>query len=158
MTQINIGITEQNRHKVAEALGTILADTYILYTKTRNYHWNVTGPHFAEYHKLFESQYEDLDSDIDEIAERIRVLGISVRASASGFAKSSQLKEASEKHLDAQSMIEDLASDHQVIIRSLREQIDLAGSCGDVGTEDFVTGLLEKHEKTAWMLRSVLES
>lgn len=158
MTQVNIGISEQDRNKVAGILYKILADSYILYTKTRNYHWNVVGPHFAEYHKVFEAQYNELDDSIDKIAERIRALGVKISATTSEFAKSSQIQEHPAKYPDAKSMISDLVSDHETIARSLRDGIELAGKHNDVGTEDFLTGLLEKHEKTAWMLRAVLES
>jgi starvation-inducible DNA-binding protein len=155
----DIGISEQDRLKVSEILGHVLADSYILYTKTRNYHWNVTGPHFSEYHKMFEEQYSKLEETIDDVAERIRALGNKVSATTSEFVKVSQINEHPGKYPDAKSMISGLCEDHETIIRSLREKIDLVGEkYHDAGTEDFLTGLLEEHEKTAWMLRSFLES
>ena len=158
MKQINIGITEQNRNSTVEILESILADEYVLYTKTRNYHWNVTGPHFNDYHKVFEGQYEELSNDIDEIAERIRTLGSKVPSSLGEFQKNSQLKEHPGEYPNARIMVSNLLTDHETIIQTIREKIpEIGENFSDVGTEDFLTGLMEKHEKTVWMLRSILE-
>jgi len=158
MTQANIGITEQNRHKIVEILSSILSDEYVLYTKTRNYHWNVVGPHFNEYHETFEEQYDGLADDVDEVAERIRSLGFKAPSTLSEFQKNSQLKEHPGEYPDANTMVSNLLGDHETVIKTIREKVSLiSGEFGDVGTEDFLVGLMEKHEKTAWMLRSILE-
>jgi starvation-inducible DNA-binding protein len=157
MTSINIGISEQDRKGVTDILTTLLADEYVLYTKTRNYHWNVVGPHFNDYHKVFEGQYGGLSDDIDEIAERIRSLGVKTRATLVEFTKNSRLDEHPGKYPETKSMIQNLISDHEKIIQSIRQDIDTCGKYHDVGTQDFLTGLMEKHEKTTWMLRSMVE-
>lgn len=158
MTQTNIGISEQDRKGVTTELVKILSDAYVLYTKTRNYHWNVVGSDFSEYHKMFEEQYDAIDADIDEIAERIRALGQKTPATLAEFAKNSRLDESLGEYPDAKTMIKNLLEDHESVARSIRESIGIVGDkYHDVGTEDFLTGLLEKHEKTAWMLRSFLE-
>ncbi|MCH9659261.1 DNA starvation/stationary phase protection protein [archaeon] len=158
MKQANMGITEQNRQSVVGILENLLADDYVLYTKTKNYHWNVTGPHFNEYHETFEEQYDGLSDDVDEIAERIRSLGFKASSTLSEFQKNSQLKECPGEYPDANTMVSNLLEDHEKIIQTIREKIpEISGKYGDVGTEDFLVGLMEKHEKTAWMLRSILE-
>ncbi len=157
MKQIDIGISDKDRQEVNRILGKTLADEYVLYTKIRNYHWNVTGPHFSEYHKLFADQYGALDGDIDEIAERIRSLGEKTPATLAEFLKASSIEEHPGTYPDAQTMASNLVSDNEAIIRSLRAGVESCVKYNDVGTADFLTGLLEKHEKTAWMLRSILE-
>lgn len=158
MKQTNIGINEQNCQNIVGILDNILADEYVLYTKTRNYHWNVVGPHFNEYHETFEEQYEELSDDVDEIAERIRSLGFRAPSTLSEFQKNSQLKEHPGEYPDANTMASNLLGDHESIIQTLREKsAEISGQYSDVGTEDFLVGLMEKHEKTAWILRSILE-
>lgn len=157
MTAINIGIADQNRQAVIGLLTKLLADEYVLYTKTRNYHWNVVGSHFNDYHKLFESQYDSIDEDIDEIAERIRSLGGKTPATLSEFVKNSGLKEHPGEFPSSDKMVSDLVADHERVIQTLREDITASENNNDAGTADFLTGLMESHEKTAWMLRSVLE-
>ncbi|MEM3089841.1 MAG: DNA starvation/stationary phase protection protein [Candidatus Nitrosotenuis sp.] len=157
MSKINIGISDGDRVEVNKILSKVLADEYVLYTKTRNYHWNVVGPQFSEYHKLFSDQYEALDGDIDEIAERIRSLGAMTPATLAEFAKTSRLEEHPGVYPDASTMIANLLADHEAVIRTLRADVDSCVKHNDAGTADFLTGLLEKHEKTAWMLRSMLE-
>ncbi len=158
MKHTDIDISEQNRKGVAGILVPVLCDEYVLYTKTRNYHWNVTGPHFAEYHKVFEEQYGQLSDDIDEIAERIRSLGLKTPATLAEFQQNSQIKEHPETYPKASVMVSNLLKDHETIIRALRKNIPrIGGTYADAGTEDFLVGLMEKHEKTAWMLRSVLD-
>jgi starvation-inducible DNA-binding protein len=154
----NLGIPDKDRAAVARLLQALLADLHVLYVKTRNYHWNVTGPHFNDYHKLFEGQYDALAEEIDEVAERIRALGPSVEATMADFLRSARLKERSGHHHDAQAMLGELLSDHEALARTLRTDLDAAQTKhGDAGTADFLTGLMEDHEKTAWMLRATLE-
>ena len=154
----NIGISDKNRKEVVDVLNSILSDEYLLYTKTRNFHWNVTGPDFSELHKFFESQYEELDDIVDDTAERVRSVGGRALGTVAEFLKNSVLKEAPGVYPKADKMISILLSDHEAVIQKLR--VDLA-SCAekyeDMGTSDFLTGLMEKHEKMAWMLRAYLE-
>lgn len=158
MTNTDIGISENDRAGVIRTIGQLLADEYVLYTKTRNYHWNVVGSHFSDYHKLFEGQYEGLSNDVDEIAERIRSLGGKTPATLTEFLKDARLEEHPGKYNDAKTMVSNLLLDHEKIIKTLRVDIETcATKYHDVGTQDFLTGLMEKHEKTAWMLRSVIE-
>ena len=157
MKKVNIGITEQNRQDTAEFLQNLLSDEYVLYTKTRNYHWNVVGPHFNDYHKAFEDQYDGLSDDVDDIAERVRSLGYKVESTLSEFQKNSKIREHPGEYPDAKTMATNLLEDHEIIVQGIREAIPKIGDeFGDVGTEDFLTSLMEKHEKTAWMLRSIL--
>ena len=159
MDKINTGISKDNLENVVSILSKVLADQYILYTKTRNYHWNVTGEDFSEYHKLFADQYAALEGDIDEVAERIRALGGKTPATLSEFSKMTRLNEHPGKYPKASEMMANLLTDHETIVRNLRNDIQVCGDkCGDVGTEDFLTQLMEKHEKTAWMLRAILEN
>ncbi|MBM3896294.1 MAG: DNA starvation/stationary phase protection protein [Thaumarchaeota archaeon] len=157
MDKANIGLGPNVRQKVIDVLSKVVADQYVLYTKTRNYHWNVTGEDFSQYHKLFEEQYSAIDADIDDVAERIRSLGGKTPATLSEFVKKSSLKEHPAKYPPARVMISNLLADHEAVIRNLREYVEVCDDVDDVGTEDFLTQLLEKHEKTAWMLRATLE-
>ena len=151
----NIGMNDGQREAVVEILNTLLADEYLLYTKTRNYHWNVVGPQFNDLHKFFEAQYEELDDFIDEVAERARALGGPAAGTLAEFVKRARLKEHPGKHPDAKGMLADLLADHESLIRHLRADLTTAmEKHGDAGTSDFLTGLMEKHEKMAWMLRS----
>lgn len=158
MDKANIGLVPNSRQKVIDILGNIIADQYILYTKTRNYHWNVTGEDFAQYHKLFEEQYSAIDEDIDDVAERIRALGGKTQATLGEFLKSTTLKEHPAKYPTAKTMIANLLADHEAVIRNLRKNIVSCSKLDDAGTEDFLTQLMEKHEKTAWMLRATLDN
>ena len=158
MDKANIGLAPNSRQKVIETLSDILANQYVLYTKTRNYHWNVTGEDFAQYHKLFEEQYSAIDEDIDEVAERIRALGGKPPATLSEFLKSATLKEHPGKFPSAKVMIANLLTDHETVIRSLRKDIEICDEVDDDGTEDFLTQLMGKHEKIAWMLRATLDN
>lgn len=158
MSTVNIGISDKDRQGVVDILGKLLADEYVLYTKTRNYHWNVVGPHFNDLHKFFEEQYNQLAGDVDEIAERIRSLGGKTPATLSEFLKNSRLDEHPGDYPNANAMVTNLVSDHEKIIQNLRTDLETCDTkYHDIGTNDFLTGLMEKHEKTAWMLRSVLE-
>ena len=151
----NIGIADKDRQVVAEILNTLLSDEYVLYTKTRNYHWNVVGPQFNDLHKFFEAQYEQLDDFVDEVAERARTLGGQAAGTLTEFLQQARLREHPGKYPDARGMITGLLADHEALARQLRQDVDAtANKHGDVGTSDFLTGLLEKHEKMAWMLRA----
>lgn len=154
----NVGLTDKQRAGVVALLMKTLADEYVLYTKTRNYHWNVTGPHFNDLHTFFESQYGTLDEKIDEVAEFIRYFGEKAPASLAGFLAITRLKEPDWDSPPADQMVRNLLEDHEALIRNLRADIDTAGGkhkAADVA--DFFTGLLEDHAKMAWMLRSMLE-
>jgi starvation-inducible DNA-binding protein len=155
--KLNIGLDQTQREGVIALLKSLLADEYILYTKTRNFHWNVTGPRFHDLHKFFEGQYEELDETIDEVAERIRALGGVAPGSLAEFLASARLSEQKGELTSPDLMVERLLADHEAIIRSLREDVRKAiDEFGDAGTSDFLTGLMEEHEKMAWMLRSLL--
>lgn len=154
---IHIGLNETQRQAIAQVLQAQLSDTVTLYIKTRNYHWNVTGPHFQELHKLFQEQYEQLDEILDNLAERIRQLGISSIGSMRDFLAHTQLSEADASRKPWQAMVGDLLDDHQKLIVSLRSRItETNDSHGDVGTGDLLTGIIQDHEKMAWILRSLI--
>jgi starvation-inducible DNA-binding protein len=154
---VNIGISDDNRQKVVAILNTLLADEFLLYIKTRNYHWNVTGPQFNDLHKFFESLYEELDDVVDDVAERARSLGGRAFGTLDEFRTSARLGEKPGTVPPAREMLASLLADHEAVTRTLREDIATVNDrYQDVGTADFLTGLLEKHEKTAWMLRSFL--
>ena len=154
----NLGINDAQRAGVVEILDTLLADEYLLYTKTRNYHWNVVGPQFNDLHKFFEAQYDEIDDVIDEVAERARSLGGQALGTLAEFVKRARLKETPGRYPDAKTMLADLLADHETLIRHLRADAEtVATKHGDAGTNDFLVGLMEQHEKMAWMLRSFLE-
>ena len=154
---VNIGISDDNRHGVVAILNTLLADEFLLYTKTRNYHWNVTGLQFNDLHKFFESLYEALDEVIDEVAERTRALDGRSFGTLEEFKNKARLGEKPGVVPPAREMLASLLADHEALIRTLRDDVGtVTDRYKDVGTADFLTGLLEKHEKTAWMLRSFL--
>ncbi|MBI4377294.1 MAG: DNA starvation/stationary phase protection protein [Elusimicrobia bacterium] len=142
---------------VVRSLNELLCDEFVIYVKTRNYHWNVTGPQFRDLHKLFEEQYETLNLFIDEIAERVRALGGQALGSLQAFLKGSHVKEDSSQTLDSEGMITHLLRDHEIIVRRLRESVETAKQSHDYASENFLAGLIEKHDKMAWMLRSTLE-
>lgn len=153
--KMNIGLSDQNRSGVIQVLSALLADEHVLYVKTRNYHWNVTGPQFNDLHKFFESQYDQIEKSIDEIAERIRSLGGKSPGTMTEFLKLTRLKEAPGEFPNARSMVAHLLADHEAIIRQLRTDVTACDEkFGDAGTNDFLTGLMESHEKMAWMLRA----
>jgi starvation-inducible DNA-binding protein len=155
--KVNIGIADKDRSAVADVLNRQLSDEYLLYTKTRNYHWNVVGPQFNDLHKFFEAQYEALDEIVDEVAERARTLGGRALGTLAEFSQHARLKERPGDRPDARGMIADLLADHEAVVRQLRDDLDVAVKHNDTGTNDFLTGLMEKHEKMAWMLRAFLE-
>ena len=152
----NIGIPEPHLQPLATLLNTLLADEYVLYTKTRNYHWNVTGPQFMDLHKFFESQYEELAETVDAVAERSRALGHYAVGTMKQYLAITRLTE-DDKALNAQQMLQNLLNDHETIIHILRSDLVAAAEqYKDAGTSDFLTGLLEQHEKMAWFIRSYL--
>ena len=154
----NLGLNDKQRACVVALLMKTLADEYVLYTKTRNYHWNVTGPHFNDLHKFFESQYDVIDEKIDEVAEFIRYFGEKAPASLGGFLAVARLREPAWDDPPADQMIRNLLDDHEALIRSLRDDVEAAGGKHKAAeVADFLTGLLEEHTKMAWMLRSMLE-
>ncbi len=152
----NIGVAENKTKEIADHLTNLLADEHVLYIKTRNFHWNVTGPSFNSLHTMFEQQYTEGATNIDLIAERIRSLGHHAVGSMKEFLSISQLEESDGK-LKAMEMVDGLLKDHEAIARSIKPMAALAGESKDVATEDLLIGMLEQHEKTAWMLRSHLE-
>ncbi|MCF7797339.1 MAG: DNA starvation/stationary phase protection protein [Lentisphaeria bacterium] len=153
--QINTGMKEQDRQAVAEGLKKTLADTYTLYLKTHNYHWNVTGPMFQTLHLMFEEQYNELWTAVDEIAERIRALGEISPGSYREFSQLSSISE-DEKRPDANGMIRSLVEGQEAVIRTAREIFPLAENANDQVTLDLLTQRMQIHEKSAWMLRSLL--
>lgn len=153
-----LGISTENRAITAQVLCKLLADEFVLYTKTRNAHWNVEGNDFYNKHLFFEGQYNQLDEIVDSVAERIRTLGHYAPATLKSFLDLTQLSEAKSQENNSIGFIKELLSDHESIIIYLRENIDrLASELKDYGTSDFITGLMETHEKMAWMLRAHLK-
>jgi starvation-inducible DNA-binding protein len=150
----NIGIKDASRNEVLVELDRVLADLSVLSQKTRHFHWNVTGPRFNDLHKFFEGQYGAIEAEVDEAAERSRALGGRALGSLKEMLAHTRLKEASGRTPSADGMLEELLRDHEALIRSLRASSDVAGDAGDKGTEDFLVGMMEAHEKMAWMLRA----
>ena len=154
----NIGILEKNRKHVADELSKILADEFVLLTKTKNAHWNVEGSDFYDKHKLFEEQANQLDGFTDSVAERIRTLGHYAPASLKSYLELTQLAEPKQSKYNSQSFIKELLSDNETVINSLRKNINIfANDYEDLGTSDFITGLMQDHEKMAWFLRTLLK-
>lgn len=148
-------VKTKHAQKVSEELGHFLADTYALYLKTQNFHWNVSGPFFFPLHKMFEEQYQELALAVDEIAERIRSLGGYTPASFSQFMQLTSLKEEKGK-IDAEMMIEKLLKDHETLSQHANHLIETAQTLNDEGTADLLIQRLKVHEKFAWMLRNSL--
>ena len=153
---IDTGIPRENLKKIANILNDDLADEYVLLTKTRNYHWNVEDPRFNDLHKFFEGQYELISASIDEIAERVRAVGGKTRATLKEFINSSQIGEDVGSYPDADTMLGNLLSDHETIIKTLRKNIKECQDLNDEATANFLTEKMEEHEKMAWMLRSFI--
>jgi starvation-inducible DNA-binding protein len=153
---IEIGIEAKDRKAVAEGLAKLLADSYTLYLKTHNFHWNVTGPMFNTLHLMFEQQYSELALAVDLVAERIRALGHPAPGSYAQFSRLSSVKEASGVP-HAQDMIRELVEGQEAVARTARQVFPVAERAGDQVTMDLLTQRLQVHEKTAWMLRSLLE-
>ncbi len=153
---MNIGINEQDRSVITQGLSELLADSYTLYLKTHNYHWNVTGPQFTTLHQLFEGQYTELASAVDIIAERIRSLGAFAPGSYSAFSQLTAIKEET-GHPSAKEMIENLLNAHETIAARCRTLLENTALDTDHVSGDLLTQRMEVHEKTAWMLRSLLD-
>lgn len=156
MASIDIGINEQDRKAIADGLSRLLADTYTLYLKTHNYHWNVTGPMFQTLHLMFETQYTELALAVDLIAERIRALGYPAPGTYADYAKLSSIKEEPSVP-KAEEMIRMLVSGQESVVRTARSIFPAAEKANDEPTADLLTQRMQTHEKTAWMLRSLLE-
>jgi len=153
---IEMGIPADERLAVAQGLSRLLADTYTLYLKTHNYHWNVTGPMFSSLHLMFETEYMELALAVDEIAERIRALGVRTPASYREFSSLASITEDTDTP-DATAMIRRLEQDQEAVVRSVREVFPVAEAARDQSTLDLLTRRMQIHEKTAWMLRSLLQ-
>ena len=153
---IEIGIPAGDREAVAEGLGRLLADSYTLYLKTHNFHWNVTGPMFNTLHLMFEGQYNELALAVDLVAERIRALGHPAPGSYAQFSKLSSVKEAVGVPA-AEEMIQQLVEGQEAVARTARQVFPIAEKAGDQVTLDLLTQRMQVHEKNAWMLRSLLE-
>lgn len=153
----NTGLDNDPRLATADALAGVLADTYELYLKTHAFHWNVTGPQFHTLHVMFEEQYQEMWTALDTIAERIRALGVFAPASSKTLASLSSIAESDEEHPTADKMIRILLDGHETLIRRARKALATANEAGDAASEDLLTQRLETHEKTAWMLRALIE-
>lgn len=154
---VHLGLSDEERHGIAEILTPLLADEYVLYTKTRNYHWNVVGPQFNDLHKLFEEQYNALGVIVDDVAERLRAIGLPAIGTLAECLEYTRLPESPGEYPPASQMLVHLLQDYESIVRQLRNDIEMCEDASrDVGTADFLTGLLEQHEKTAWILRALL--
>lgn len=154
--EINIGIPNEQRQAIAEGLSCLLADTYTLYLKTHNYHWNVTGPMFNTLHLMFETQYTELALAVDLIAERIRALGYPAPGTYAAYSKLSSIPEE-EGVPNAQDMLRNLVAGQEAVVRTARSIFPLVDEAHDEPTADLLTQRMQLHEKNAWMLRSMLE-
>ena len=154
-TEINIGIPEQDRQAIAQGLSRLLADSYTLYLKTHNYHWNVTGPQFNTLHQMFEAQYSELALAVDEIAERIRALGEPAPGSYKAYAQLTSIEEEDGVPA-AEDMIRQLLKGQEAVVRTARSVIAAAEAANDEPTADLLTQRMQVHEKNAWMLRSMV--
>lgn len=154
---INIGINEQDRKALCKGLSKFLADSYLLYLKTQNYHWNVTGKMFVQLHELFEKQYQDLAESVDEIAERIRGLGEYAPGTFASFSKLTSIKEEASVPT-AEEMIQNLVTANETVVSTARELMSLTEECEDDVTADLLTQRMQVHEKNAWMLRSMISA
>ena len=153
--KIDIGIDDRSRKEIAGGLSRLLADTYTLYLKTHNFHWNVTGPMFNTLHLMFEQQYTELATAVDEIAERIRALGEPAPGSYSHYADLSSIREETGVP-SAEDMIRQLVADQEAVVRTARSVFPAAEAASDEPTADLLTQRMQVHEKTAWMLRSMV--
>jgi starvation-inducible DNA-binding protein len=153
---INIGIPEAERSQIADGLSRLLADTYTLYLKTHSFHWNVTGPQFNTLHTMFETQYTELATAVDLIAERIRALGVQAPGSYRQYSELTSIPEETGVPA-ANDMIRQLVEGQEAVVRTARQVFPTAEKAGDEPTADLLTQRMQIHEKTAWMLRSMLE-
>lgn len=154
MSSIDIGISDQDRTNIAKGLKCLLADSYTLYLQTHNFHWNVTGPQFRELHLMFEEHYTELATAVDEIAERIRTLGIPAPGTYKAFAELSSVNEV-EDVPSAIEMVEILTRGHEQVVKTCRKVLTPAQEAGDESTVALVSDRMRVHEKTAWMLRAL---
>ncbi|MCY1231237.1 DNA protection during starvation protein 1 [compost metagenome] len=152
---VNIGISDKDRKKIAEGLSKLLADTYTLYLKTHNFHWNVTGPMFNTLHLMFETQYNELALAVDSIAERIRALGYPAPGTYKEYARLSSIAEE-EGVPEATEMIRKLVEGQEAVVRTARSLFPVIDAAGDEPSADLLTQRMQTHEKTAWMLRAML--
>ncbi len=155
--KINIGIDDQHRQQLADVLSTLLADSYTLYLKTHNFHWNVKGPMFQTLHTMFELHYTELALAVDAIAERIRALGHPAPGTYAAFARLATIRET-EGVPSATDMVKLLVQGHEAVVATARKVLAAANDAGDDATADLATQRLQIHEKTAWMLRVLLEA
>jgi starvation-inducible DNA-binding protein len=155
--KINIGIEESERREIAKGLSRLLADSYTLYLKTHNFHWNVTGPMFQTLHLMFETQYTELAEAVDLVAERIRALGFPAPGTYRDFLELSSIQEETTVP-SATRMIELLVEGHEAVVRTARQMFTVVDRNQDEATADLLTQRMQVHEKTAWMLRSLLEN
>ena len=153
----NLGLNDNARKTVADALANVLADAYTLYIKTQNFHWNVTGPDFPQLHEMFGAQYEALGDAIDEIAERMRALGHFAPGGLQAFAKLTEIKDAPANPPSAKEMVRQLMQDNETVARRAREAEESVDGVGDKESADLLIERMTDHGKTAWMLRSQLE-
>jgi starvation-inducible DNA-binding protein len=153
--KLNTGIAPHDRETIAAGLSRLLADSYTLYLKTHNFHWNVTGPQFNTLHLMFEGQYTELAGAVDEIAERIRALGVKAPGSYSEFSEMTSITDGTGEE-SAEEMIRQLAIGQETIVRTAREAFPAADAAHDEPTADLLTQRMQIHEKNAWMLRSML--
>ena len=157
MTTPNTGLDNNVRQAVADALNGVLADTYTLYLKTHSYHWNVTGPRFRSLHLMFEEQYREMWAALDEMAERIRSLGVFAPTSSKHMGELASIESAEDTPPPADKMVKNLLEGHETLIRRARKALSVAEDAGDVASEDLLTQRIAAHEKTAWMLRAMTE-
>ena len=154
-SRIDIGIPDKHRAKIADGLSRLLADTYTLYLKTHNFHWNVTGPHFNSLHAMFMTQYTEMSTAVDTIAERIRSLGHPAPGSYKAYSRLTSIKEE-EGNPSADDMVAQLVEGQEAVVRTARKALPAAEKANDQATLDLLTQRLDLHEKNAWMLRSLL--
>ena len=157
MVNVNIGLDENARISVAEALNKTLADTYALYMKTHAYHWNVTGPQFHTLHVMFEEQYREMWAALDEIAERVRALGVFAPSSGKSLAELSTIENADPEPPAAEEMVKRALEGHEALINRARKGLTTAEEAGDAASADLLTVRIQTHEKTAWMLRAMTQ-
>jgi starvation-inducible DNA-binding protein len=152
----SIGLSEESMHASVKLLSLLLSDEVMLYTKTRNYHWNVSGESFMELHKLFQSQYTELEETIDSVAERVGKMGGKSIGTMKEFLEQTRLKEYPGQYGTQKDMMLDLLNDHETLAVEIRKDVETSAKNKDAGTADFFTGILEQHETTAWVLRRYL--
>lgn len=154
--RLKIGIEQEKAAVIAQGLSKLLAESYTLYLKTHKYHWNVTGPSFQSLHTMFEQQYNELALAVDAIAERIRVMGVMAPGSYSEFGQLSEVKEDPRPHIPATEMLRNLLADHEQVVRTAKNLLPALEGANDEGTNSLLGARIEFHEKTAWMLNSLI--